>query len=38
MLERLRLEQRDYWDVITNGGELSHEMALLANTPLRKQG
>jgi N-acyl amino acid synthase of PEP-CTERM/exosortase system len=38
MLERLRLEQRDYWDVITNGGELSQRMALLANTPLRKQG
>ena len=38
MLDRLRLEQRDYWDVITNGGELSQRMALLANTPLRKQG
>jgi N-acyl amino acid synthase of PEP-CTERM/exosortase system len=38
MLERLRLEQRDYWDVITNGDELSQRMALLANTPLRKQG
>lgn len=38
MLERLRLEQRDYWDVITNGGELSQRMALLASTPLRKQG
>jgi len=24
--------------VITNGGELSQRMALLANTPLRKQG
>ncbi|HET7085344.1 MAG TPA: PEP-CTERM/exosortase system-associated acyltransferase [Rhizomicrobium sp.] len=37
MLERLRLEQRDYWDVITNGGELSQRLALLPQAPARKQ-
>jgi N-acyl amino acid synthase of PEP-CTERM/exosortase system len=37
MLERLRLEQRDYWDVITNGGELSQRLALLSHAPMRKQ-
>jgi N-acyl amino acid synthase of PEP-CTERM/exosortase system len=37
MLERLKLEQRDYWDVITNGGELDQRLALLTAEPLRKQ-
>jgi N-acyl amino acid synthase of PEP-CTERM/exosortase system len=36
MLERLKLEQRDYWDVITNGGELSQRLALLSHSPARK--
>ena len=34
MLERLRFEQRDYWEVITNGGELSQRLAVL--TPARR--
>jgi N-acyl amino acid synthase of PEP-CTERM/exosortase system len=33
MLERLRFEQRDYWEVITNGGELSQRLAILAPAP-----
>ncbi len=37
MLETLRLEQRDYWDVITNGGELSQRLALLTAVPMRKR-
>jgi N-acyl amino acid synthase of PEP-CTERM/exosortase system len=31
MLEDLRREQRDYWDVITNGGELSEKLAQIAS-------
>jgi N-acyl amino acid synthase of PEP-CTERM/exosortase system len=30
MLEELRFEHRDYWEVITNGGELSQRLALLS--------
>ena len=37
MLERLKLEQRDYWDVITNGGELSSRLALQIDAPIRKR-
>jgi len=37
MLERLKLEQRDYSDVITNGGELSSRLALQLDAPIRKQ-
>jgi N-acyl amino acid synthase of PEP-CTERM/exosortase system len=33
MLEELRFEHRDYWDVITNGGELSQRLELLPETP-----
>lgn len=30
VLEELQLEHPDYWEVVTNGGELSERMALLA--------
>jgi len=33
MLERLRIEQRDYWEVITNGGELSQRLAVFTPAP-----
>jgi len=33
VLEELKFEHRDYWEVVTNGGELSEKMALLAPTP-----
>ncbi len=33
MLEELRFENRDHWDVITNGGELSQRLALLTQAP-----
>jgi N-acyl amino acid synthase of PEP-CTERM/exosortase system len=33
VLEELKFEHRDYWQVVTNGGELSEKMALLAPTP-----
>jgi N-acyl amino acid synthase of PEP-CTERM/exosortase system len=33
MLEELRFEHRDYWDVITNGGELSQRLALVTRAP-----
>ncbi|HEX4634965.1 MAG TPA: PEP-CTERM/exosortase system-associated acyltransferase [Rhizomicrobium sp.] len=36
MLERLRFEQRDYWEVITNGGELSSRLTLQIDAPVRK--
>jgi N-acyl amino acid synthase of PEP-CTERM/exosortase system len=38
MLEELKFEHPDYWQVITNGGELSERLALLTQTPstLRK--
>jgi N-acyl amino acid synthase of PEP-CTERM/exosortase system len=34
VLDELKLEHRDYWEVVTNGGELSEKMALLAPTPI----
>jgi N-acyl amino acid synthase of PEP-CTERM/exosortase system len=34
MLEEMRSEQRDYWDVVTNGGELSQKLRQLAEAPL----
>lgn len=40
VLEELKLEHRDYWEVVTNGGELSQRMALLmppAPVPLRNR-
>ena len=33
MLEELKFEHPDYWQVITNGGELSERLALLTQTP-----
>jgi N-acyl amino acid synthase of PEP-CTERM/exosortase system len=33
VLEELRFEHRDYWEVVTNGGELNENMALLTPTP-----
>jgi len=33
VLDELKFEHRDYWEVVTNGGELSEKMALLAPTP-----
>jgi N-acyl amino acid synthase of PEP-CTERM/exosortase system len=33
MLEQLRCEHRDYWDVITNGGELTQRLAALTEVP-----
>lgn len=32
VLHELKLEHRDYWEVVTNGSELSEKMALLAPT------
>jgi len=34
VLEEMKFEHRDYWEVVTNGGELSEKMALLAPTPI----
>jgi N-acyl amino acid synthase of PEP-CTERM/exosortase system len=34
VLEELKFEHRDYWEVVTNGGELSQRMARLAPTPM----
>jgi len=34
VLEELRFEHRDYWEVVTNGGELSHKLGQLADAPL----
>jgi N-acyl amino acid synthase of PEP-CTERM/exosortase system len=33
MLEQLKFEHPDYWQVITNGGELSERLALLIQAP-----
>jgi hypothetical protein len=33
MLEELKFEHPDYWQVITNGGELSERLALLTQAP-----
>jgi len=33
MLEQLKFEHPDYWQVITNGGELSERLALLTQAP-----
>jgi len=33
MLEELKFEQPDYWQVITNGGELSERLMLLTQAP-----
>ena len=33
MLEELKFEQPDYWQVITNGGELSERLTLLTQAP-----
>ena len=33
VLDELKFEHRDYWDVVTNGGELSEKMTLLAPAP-----
>jgi N-acyl amino acid synthase of PEP-CTERM/exosortase system len=33
MLEELRAEHRDYWEVITNGGELHQRLALATHFP-----
>jgi len=34
VLEELKFEHRDYWEVVTNGGELSQRMAKLAPVPM----
>jgi hypothetical protein len=32
-LEELKFEHRDYWEVVTNGGELSQRLAVLMPVP-----
>jgi len=34
VLEELKFEHRDYWEVVTNAGELAEKMAQLAPTPI----
>ena len=34
VLDELKFEHRDYWEVVTNGGELSQRMAKLAPSPM----
>ena len=33
MMERCKYEQRDYWDVITNAGELIEKLKRMMGTP-----
>jgi len=33
VLDELKFEHRDYWEVVTNGGELSQRLAVLMPTP-----
>jgi len=37
MLEEMRAEHRDYWDVVTNGGELSQRLTYLSEAPLAQR-
>jgi len=36
-LDEMRAEHRDYWDVVTNGGELSQRLTYLSEAPLAQR-